>query len=84
MNTNRNKSRIECKTSKGLIDYKKTLLAMEARVAEINAGSQEELLWFVEHPPLYTAGTNSNSSDLLNQNRFPVHQVGRGLSLIHI
>ena len=78
MNTKRNKSRIECKTSRGLIDYKKTLLAMEARVAEINGGSQEELLWFVEHPPLYTAGTNSNSNDLLNQTRFPVHQVGRG------
>lgn len=78
MNTKRNKSRIECKTSKGLIDYKETLLAMETRVAKINEGSQEELLWFVEHPPLYTAGTNSNSNDLLNQTRFPVHQVGRG------
>ena len=60
------------------MDYGETLLAMEARVAEINAGSKEELLWFVEHPPLYTAGTNSNSNDLLNQTRFPVHQVGRG------
>jgi lipoyl(octanoyl) transferase len=78
MTTKRNKSSIECKTSKGLIDYKETLLAMEARVAEINEGSQEELLWFVEHPPLYTAGTNSNSNDLLNQTRFPVHHVGRG------
>ena len=78
MNTKRNNSRIECKTSSGLMDYEETLLAMEARVAEINAGSKEELLWFVEHPPLYTAGTNSNSNDLLNQTRFPVHQVGRG------
>jgi lipoyl(octanoyl) transferase len=51
---------------------------MEVRVAGIYQGSQPELLWFLEHHPVYTAGTNSNVNDLLNPTRFPVHQVGRG------
>ena len=72
------KRAIECKTAHGLIDYEKAHGAMEARVAAIHEGSQKELLWFVEHPPLYTAGTNANKKDLLDQVRFPVHQVGRG------
>ena len=72
------KSKIECKTTGGLLNYEKAITAMEARVAGIHEGSQNELLWFVEHPPLYTAGTNSNKKDLLNQTRFPVHKVGRG------
>ena len=69
---------IEFETTKGLTDYQKALVVMEARVTGIHEGSETELLWFVEHPPVYTAGTNSNKNDLLNPTRFPVHQVGRG------
>jgi lipoyl(octanoyl) transferase len=78
MSNKKAKYEIECKTASGLIDYEKALTLMEARVAAIHEGSQDELLWFVQHPPLYTAGTNANEKDLLNQTRFPVHQVGRG------
>jgi len=78
MSGKKEKSEIEFKTTSGLINYEEALTAMEVRVGGIHKGSQNELLWFVERPPLYTAGTNSNKKDLLNQTRFPVHQVGRG------
>ena len=51
---------------------------MEKRVSEIHAGTANELVWFVEHPPLYTAGTSSNEADLLAPKRFPVYNTGRG------
>ena len=69
---------IEFETTRGLTDYQKALVVMEARVTGIHEGSETELLWFVEHPPVYTAGTSSNKKDLLNPTRFPVYQVGRG------
>jgi lipoyl(octanoyl) transferase len=51
---------------------------MEARVAAIHAGDAPELLWLLEHPPLYTAGTSARDTDLLQPLRFPVHKTGRG------
>ena len=51
---------------------------MEARVAAIHAGEGSELLWFVEHPPLYTAGTSAQDADLIDPDRFPVFKSGRG------
>lgn len=51
---------------------------MEARVAAIREGTAPELIWFVEHPPLYTAGTSAQESDLLTPDRFPVYATGRG------
>ena len=51
---------------------------MEKRVAEIRAGTAPELVWLLEHPPLYTAGTSARSGDLLSAHRFPVYQSGRG------
>ncbi|MBB4212147.1 lipoyl(octanoyl) transferase [Rhodothalassium salexigens DSM 2132] len=51
---------------------------MERRVAEIRAGTAPELIWLVEHPPLYTAGTRAKPADLLTPDRFPVYQTGRG------
>ena len=51
---------------------------MEQQVAGIATGRAEEALWFLEHPPLYTAGTSAKQSDLLQPNRFPVYDVGRG------
>ena len=51
---------------------------MKARAAAIAAGEAEELVWLVEHPPLYTAGTSANPADLVAPNQFEVHETGRG------
>lgn len=58
--------------------YEQAIADMEARVAAIHAGEAAELLWFLEHPPLYTAGTSAQESDLLAPDRFPVFKSGRG------
>lgn len=59
------------------VDYPAAVADMERRVAGIHAGTDEEAVWLVEHPPLYTAGTSANPKDLLNP-RFPVFETGRG------
>ncbi|MBK5910323.1 lipoate-protein ligase B [Rhodothalassium salexigens] len=64
--------------AEGLVDYAQALERMERRVAEIRAGTAPELIWLVEHPPLYTAGTRAKPADLLTPDRFPVYQTGRG------
>jgi lipoyl(octanoyl) transferase len=64
--------------SPGLVDYDVAAAFMESRAAAIAAGEAEELVWLLEHPPLYTAGVSSKPGDLLDPNRFPVHQTGRG------
>lgn len=69
---------IEWKISEGLTSYEDALALMEKRVSDIRAGNADDLVWFVEHPPLYTAGTSSNESDLLAPKRFPVYNAGRG------
>lgn len=70
--------KIEWKISKGLTPYEDALELMEKRVMDIRAGTQSELVWFVEHPPLYTAGTSSKDTDLLSPDKFPVYNAGRG------
>lgn len=60
------------------VAYEEALATMEARVADIRAGRAPELVWLLEHPPLYTAGTSSREVDLLQPARFPVHVAGRG------
>ena len=60
------------------VPYEEALATMEARVADIRAGRTPELVWLLEHPPLYTAGTSSKDIDLLQPARFPVHVAGRG------
>jgi lipoyl(octanoyl) transferase len=60
----------------GLVGYPDAVAAMERRVAEIRAGAAE-LVWLVEHPPLYTAGTSARDADVLSP-RFPVYRTGRG------
>ena len=60
------------------VPYAEALATMEARVADIRAGRARELVWLLEHPPLYTAGTSSKAADLLQPARFPVHVAGRG------
>lgn len=62
----------------GLSPYAETLAAMEARAAAIAAGTAEEAIWLLEHPPLYTAGTSAKPEDLVEPERFPVFDVGRG------
>src|SRR3954447_2199815 len=64
--------------SRGLVDYPAAVAAMEARAAAIAEGRAGELVWLLEHPPLYTAGVSAKPGDLLQPDRFPVHQSGRG------
>jgi len=58
--------------------YESAVQAMEQRVEAIRAGAEPELVWLLEHPPLYTAGTSADPRDLLAPDRFPVHRTGRG------
>ena len=51
---------------------------MDARAKAVADGSAAELVWLLEHPPLYTAGTSARATDLLAADRFPVHVAGRG------
>jgi lipoyl(octanoyl) transferase len=69
---------VEWATTPGLVDYPAAEAAMEARVAAIAAGAARELVWLVEHPPLYTAGVSAKAGDLLDPSRFPVFRSGRG------
>jgi len=62
----------------GLVPYEEAVARMEREVKAIVAGEAEELVWLLEHPPLYTAGTSAKGSDLLLPSRFPVHATGRG------
>jgi len=64
--------------SPGLTDYETAVAAMEARAAAIAAGEAGELVWLLEHPPLYTAGVSAKDTDLLAPDRFPVFRTGRG------
>jgi len=68
----------EWAVSEGYVDYEAAVAAMEARAAAIAAGEAGELVWLLEHPPLYTAGVSSKDGDLLDAARFPVHRSGRG------
>ena len=63
--------------SDGLVDYQNALCIMTARAAAIARGESDELIWLLEHPPLYTAGTSSRPQELIEA-RFPVHLTGRG------
>lgn len=68
---------LEWKVSSGLTPYLDCVAEMEKRVEEIIAGTAPELVWLVEHPPLYTAGTSANEADLLSS-EFPLYHTGRG------
>ncbi len=64
--------------SPGQIAYPDAVAAMEARAAAIAEGRAGELVWLLEHPPLYTAGVSAKGADLLQPDRFPVFESGRG------
>ena len=71
------KTQPEWKISDSPVAYPEALALMEARAAAIAAGSQGEMIWLLEHPPIYTAGTSANDADLIDA-RFPVYRTGRG------
>ncbi len=68
----------EWRVEPGLLPYPQAIAFMEARVDAIRAGKASELIWLVEHPPIYTAGTSAVPTELLAHDRFPVFQTGRG------
>lgn len=78
MPQNPNTLEVEWKKSAGLVPYEQAVGWMERRVAQIIAGEALEVIWLLEHPPLYTAGTSSDEKDLIDPNRFPVFKAQRG------
>ncbi len=69
---------VEWRLSPGLTDYSAALAEMGARAEAVRAGTAPVLVWLLEHPPLYTAGTSADPAELFNPQGFPVHQAGRG------
>jgi lipoyl(octanoyl) transferase len=69
---------IEWRVSEGLTSYPEALAEMEARAAAIRGGEAAELVWLLEHPPLFTAGTSADPAELFNPQGFPVFAAGRG------
>ena len=69
---------IEWRVSGTPVDYAAAVEEMERRVASIRAGAAAELVWLLEHPPLYTAGTSARDEELIEPGRLPVHRTGRG------
>jgi lipoyl(octanoyl) transferase len=72
------KPAVEWMIADGLVPYNDAVAFMTARSASIANGAVPELIWLLEHPPLYTAGTSANVADLIEPDRFPVHATGRG------
>ena len=69
---------IEWRTSEGLTPYPDALAEMEARAVAVRNGEARELVWLLEHPPLFTAGTSADPAELFNPLGFPVYDAGRG------
>ncbi|MEM5582497.1 lipoyl(octanoyl) transferase LipB [Roseibium sp. AS2] len=69
---------VEWRISDDPVDYETALREMDDRVQRIIAGDAGEQIWLLEHPPLYTAGTSAQDSDLVAPDRFPVYRAGRG------
>jgi lipoyl(octanoyl) transferase len=73
---------VEWRVSDAPVGYPEAVAAMEARAAAIAAGEASELVWLLEHPPLYTSGTSGKDADLLEP-RFPIFATGRGGQLTY-
>ncbi|HEX3537412.1 MAG TPA: lipoyl(octanoyl) transferase LipB [Stellaceae bacterium] len=69
---------MEWRVSETPVEYAAAVEEMERRVTAIRAGAAGELVWLVEHPPLYTAGTSARDEELLEPGHLPVHRTGRG------
>jgi lipoyl(octanoyl) transferase len=74
---------VEWVVTSGLVPYEAATAFMAERVDAIAAGHAAEMVWLLEHPPLYTAGTSARATDLLQPSRFPVHTTGRGGQLTY-
>ena len=70
-------NRLDWRVEDRLVPYPEALIEMDARAAAIRDDGASELVWLLEHPPLYTAGTSARDCDLLDE-RFPVYHSGRG------
>lgn len=73
---------VEWRVTDSPVSYEEAVETMEARAAAIAAGGAAELVWLLEHPPLYTAGTSTNPTDVIDA-RFPIHESGRGGQLTY-
>jgi len=82
LDRNRRLEPVAWETASERVDYPAAVAAMEYRVADIQNGRAGELVWLVEHPPLYTAGTSARAEDVLDA-RFPVYPTGRGGQLTY-
>jgi lipoyl(octanoyl) transferase len=69
---------IEWRVSDAPVPYEEALRFMEERAAAIREGTARECVWLLEHPPLFTAGTSADPSELMNPQDFPVYEAGRG------
>ncbi len=69
---------LEWRLDRGHTPYPQALVQMERRVEAIQEGREPELVWLLEHPPLYTAGTSADPAELFNPQGFPVYDAGRG------
>ncbi len=69
---------IEWRISTDPVAYPQAVDLMERRVRAIRDGAAKEMVWLLEHPSLYTAGTSARAEDLLEPDRFPVYRSGRG------
>ena len=69
---------VEWRISDTPVDYREAETFMEARAGAIARGEAQELIWLLEHPPLYTAGTSARRQDLIAPDRFPVYPTRRG------
>jgi lipoyl(octanoyl) transferase len=69
---------VEWRAAAAPVDYAEAVAFMEQRAAAVAAGTAPELVWLVEHPPLFTAGSSARGEDLAGTERFPVHATGRG------
>lgn len=74
----REHSGVEWKITDELVGYAEALAFMEERVAKIHLNEAPECIWLLEHPPLYTAGTSADITELVDADRFPVYETGRG------
>ena len=69
---------MEIKISKKPIDYKKAMLSLDKRVEEVHLNKNQELLWLLKHPNLYTAGISASEEELLDKSKFPIYKTNRG------
>ena len=77
-NNNNTGEAVDWRISDSPVDYAEAVSFMESRVEGIHSGQAPEMVWLLEHPPLYTAGTSAADDELLEPDRFPVYRTGRG------